>query len=45
VFIIYKLLTWEDGDCDYPKVRAMEMNSISLTMGRDSGVNEHLLAF
>jgi len=31
-------LTWEDGDCDYPKARAMEMGSISVIMGGDNGV-------
>ncbi len=44
-FIIYKLLTWEDGDCDYPKAKAIEMGSISPIMGGDNGVSEYLLTF
>ncbi len=44
-FIIYKLLTWEHGDCDYPKARAIEMGSISPIMGGDNGVSEYPLTF
>jgi hypothetical protein len=38
-------LTREDGDCDYPKAREMEMSSISPIMGGDNGVSEHILTF